>query len=164
MCLTWAIISAPGKVWLEKKRARRWNYRSIYVILWRRSWKLCVLVSSVNIFHLNKRLGQATTLLSNSTEQAADQKHNTLKTFIGVSFWHVGGKCFTCYECHLQSVSTGGLCRQQQRLAGRNTHQRGALYLHMIYFIWLSLLQLAEHQSALCWQCLSLQVASLAVH
>lgn len=44
---------------------------------------------SVNIFHLNKRLGQPATLLSNSIAQAANQKHSTLKTFIGVSFWHV---------------------------------------------------------------------------
>lgn len=44
---------------------------------------------SVNIFHLNKRLGQPATLLSNSIAQAADQKHSTLKTFIGVSFWHL---------------------------------------------------------------------------
>lgn len=49
---------------------------------------LCVHIPTVNIFHLNKRLGQFAALLNNQTAQAADQKHNTLNIFTGVSCWH----------------------------------------------------------------------------
>lgn len=123
MCLTSAIISAPGTFWLEGTEVK---LPGCHVILDEGLNIMC----SVNIFHLNKRLGRRATPWSNV--QAVDQR---LQTFIGVG----GYFCFTGCECHLKSFSTGAFCNRRDLLVFarwiplEKTHiSQASLYLQMI--------------------------------
>lgn len=129
MCLTRAIISSPGKVWVGSLGGETTGIETVlvYVILNEGLSKMCS-ITLVNILHLHKHFGQPETL--HCTGSWPETQHfKLIYIYMGLASWR---KLFTCYGCQLKSFSTGAVFSQlQERFAcfckmdstGKNKHQ-----------------------------------------